>query len=140
MSCFLGLYTNLDKTLISGIVLFYCSWNCQVKMVTVSMATKLCRTVVSLEGFIPIKSHGSWIMWSRDITWQIITNKSGRVVTHNEELRPIQSHNPSITCSCEVTWHSNVMSPIALNQWKPYMAWWWLTVWVFHSWPSHMTI
>ena len=33
MPCFLGLYTNLGRCWFSVFVLFYCSWNCQVKLV-----------------------------------------------------------------------------------------------------------
>ena len=58
----------------------------------------------------------------------------GRGIAYNEEFSSIKSHDPLIMWSCELTLHiKNAISPLALDQWPPKMAKWWLTVSGFHS-------
>ena len=71
------------------------------------MATKLGRMITYLIGVLPIKSHGTLIMRTSEITFQKKTTistvrmpmatKLGRMVTYLNGLAPMKSHHPLIT-------------------------------------------
>ena len=58
-----------------------------------------------------------------------LTTKLGTVVTYYEELPLIKLLDSSITCYSEVRWHIKYfIFPLALGQWSPIMARWWISV------------
>ena len=111
--------------------------------VTAPMANKLGWVVTYLKGLLPIKLHGSLVMWSCCITWQIIfskilkheissttilmATKPDMVITYHEGFPPITSLDPLTSWSYEVTWQIEYfISPLALDQWRPNTARWWI--------------
>ena len=61
-----------------------------------------------------------------------MATKRGKVMTY-EGLQLIKLLDLSIMLFCVVTWHIKYfISPLALDQWSPNVARWWLTVKGFH--------
>ena len=106
------------------------------EIATVPKATKLGRMVTSLTRVLPIKSDGSCVSCSYEILWRfkntstitmLMVNKCDRVLTYYKRLPLITSPDPSIMWSCEVMWQIKYsISSLALGQWPPITARWWL--------------
>ena len=72
-----------------------------------------------------------------------MATKLGMVVIYGKEVLFINLHDPSIRWFCEVKWKIKYsMFRLALDQWSPNMARWWLTIRGSHAWPmwGHVTI
>ena len=78
---------------------------------TMSMATKLARIVIYLDGLIIIKSYKDHVVLQGhmvnknhhiSITRASMATKPGRMIASLDGLLPIMSHDPLITWPCEI--------------------------------------